>query len=231
MPRRLQKEIDRLKRMMLAEGALVEERLRLAVRSIGERNLKLAEMVIEGDTEIDNMEVDLEEECLKILALHQPVAIDLRFIVAVLKINSDLERIGDLCVDIAEDSLALSAKEKIEIPFDFPTMAGKVQTMLRNSLDALVNMDSAMAYAVCAADDEVDDINRSTYDKVEAGIRQYPERIREFFRIINVSRRLERIADHATAIAMDIIYMAEGQIVRHGKKHGKTVCAPEQSER
>jgi phosphate transport system protein len=224
MPKRLQKEIERLKKSILAEGALVEEHLRMAVRSVVERNLKLAEQVIEADDEIDNLEVDLEEDCLKILALYQPVAIDLRFIIAVLKINNDLERIGDLCVNIAEDSLFLAGHEKIEIPFDFPAMSEKVQAMLRNSLDALVNMDAPLAFSVCAADDEVDEINRDMYEKVEDGIKKYPAQLAQFVRVISVSRRLERIADHATNIAMDIIYMVEGEIVRHGRKHEKNFC-------
>jgi phosphate transport system protein len=226
MPKRLQREIERLKKMILAEGALVEERLKLAVRSIGDRNPELAQQVVDGDAEIDIMEVDLEEECLKILALYQPVAIDLRFIIAVLKINNDLERIGDLCVNIAEDSQFLSSREKIEIPFDFPAMSEKVQAMLQNALDALVNMDTPLAFAVCRADDEVDEINREMYEKVEAGISKYPEHLAAFLRVIRVSQRLERIADHCTNIAMDIIYMVEGEIVRHGRKHGESYCEP-----
>jgi len=224
MTKRLQREIDRLKKAILSEGSVVEDRLRLAVNSIGERNPELAQQVIDGDTEVDRMEVDLEEECLKVLALYQPVATDLRFIIAVLKINNDLERIGDLCVNIAEDSQSLSSRGKIEIPFDFPRMSEKVQAMLRNALDALVNTDTALAYSVCRSDDEVDEINRDMYEQVISGIRKYPAHLPELIRVISVSRRLERVADHCTNIAMDIIYMVEGEIVRHGKKHGKSYC-------
>jgi len=229
MPKRLQREIDKLKKMILAEAAVVEESLRTAVQSVDERNPKLAQQVIDGDTEIDQLEVDLEEECLKILALYQPVAVDLRFIIAVLKINNDLERIGDLCVNIAEDSQFLSEREKIEIPFDFPTMSEKVQAMLRHALDALVNTDAPMAFSVCSGDDEVDDINRSMYDRVVEGIKKYPDKVAQLVRVMSVSRRLERIADHCTNISMDIIYMVEGEIVRHGKKHGKSYCETDTS--
>ncbi len=137
---------------------------------------------------------------------------------------------GDLCVNIAEDAIFLAGHDKIDIPFDFAAMSEKVQAMLRQSLDALVNSDAPLAFETCAADDEVDEINRDMYDKVEAGIRTHPEWLEAFIRVISVSRRLERIADHCTNIAMDIIYMVEGEIVRHGKKHGKSYCETDQTK-
>ena len=209
------REIDRLKKEILSLGATVEESVMRAVRSVIERDTKLASDVLEMDKEIDHAEVDIEEECLKILALHQPVAVDLRFIVAVLKINSDLERIGDLACNIAKQGRCLATRERIEIPFDFGGMAGKAQKMLKSALDALVNMDAVLAQGVCAADDEVDEINRAMFAKVEDAIRAEPERLDDLIRLFAISRNVERIADHATNIAEDVIYMTQGEIVRH----------------
>jgi len=160
-------------------------------------------------------EIDIEEECLKLLALHQPVAMDLRFIVAVLKINNDLERISDLAVNVAERAAFLAARPKIDAPFDFLLMARKAQTMLRMSLDALVNWESSLASQVCAMDDEVDAINREMYNQVKDEIRKHPENLDALIHLLSVSRHLERIADQATNIAEDVIYMVEGKIVRH----------------
>lgn len=216
MSTHLRREIERLKRQLLNLSAVVESSVQKAVRSISERDDKLARQVMDADNEIDQMEVDVEEDCLKILALHQPVATDLRFIIAVLKINNDLERIGDLSVNIAERAIYLANKEKVEIPFDFPKMSALTQSMLHRSLDALVNMDRALANAVCAADDELDKINRDMYTKVKNGVRNNPEQIDSLINLLAVSRQLERIGDHCTNIAEDVIYMIEGTIVRHG---------------
>ena len=215
MAKHFQREIDNLKKKILDLGALVESRVRKATLSIQERDLNLAREIIEKDLEIDHIEVDVEEECLKILALHQPVAIDLRFIIAVLKINNDLERIGDLAVNIAERSLYLAKKPPLEISFDFIGMAKKVQLMLKNSLDALVNLSASLAKEVCMKDDEVDEMNRQMYHTVQEGIRTHPERVESLIHKLSISRHLERIADHATNIAEDVIYMVEGEIVRH----------------
>jgi phosphate transport system protein len=157
----------------------------------------------------------MEEECLKILALHQPVGSDLRLIVAILKINNDLERIGDLSVNIAERAVFLASPETIDIPLDFARMAENVESMLRRSLDALVNTDLAAAHEVLEADDEVDAINREMYVQVQDAIRQHPQRVERLIHLLSASRHLERIADHATNIAEDVIYMIEGEIVRH----------------
>jgi phosphate transport system protein len=218
MAQHLQREIDRLKRKILALGALVEEDLRQAVKALGERDDKLARRVVETDIEIDNMEVEVEEDCLKILALHQPVAIDLRFIIAVLKINNDLERIGDLSANIAERAASIATHERVDSPYDFPVMSGKVQAMLHTALDSLVNLDSKMAHQVLAADDEVDEINRSMYERVQRHIRQTPDKMDTLIQMLAVSRNLERIADHTTNIAEDVIYMVDGEIIRHGAK-------------
>ena len=211
----LQKEIEKLKKLIISEGTVVEESVRMAVASIEKRETTLAQKVIEMDDEIDHLEVNLEEEGLKILALYQPVAIDLRFIVAVLKINNELERIGDLSVNIAERALFLSTKPPIDIPFDFNAMTGYVRKMLTQSLDALVTMDPSLAKYVCESDDRVDEINREMYAQVKNGILQKPERLECLIHFLLVSRHLERIADLATNIAEDVIYMIDGKIVRH----------------
>jgi phosphate transport system protein len=211
----MQKEIENLKSKLLTLCAAVEKSLCLAVQSVRERDAALARSVIEDDVHIDQMEVDVEEECLKVLALHQPVAIDLRFIVTALKINNDLERIGDLAVNIAERSEFLTGQEPISVPFDFNAMAEKTQWMVTESLDSLVDMDCKRAHQVCAADDEVDAFNRKMYKQVEASVVAHPSWTRGLLHLLSVSRHLERIADHATNIAEDVIYMVEGRIVRH----------------
>jgi phosphate transport system protein len=215
MAHHLQREIDRLKKNILALGAMVEQSVELAVKSIEERDAKLAERVLATDNDIDHAEVDLEEDCLKVLALHQPVAIDLRFIIAVLKINSDLERIGDLACNIAERTLVISRYPQASVPYDLQGLVDKTKWMLRSSLDSLVNLDSALARSVRASDDQVDNINREMYDLVKEAIRQRPNEIEVLIPYLTVSRNLERIADHATNIAEDVIYMIEGVIARH----------------
>jgi len=213
----LQREIVKLKKRILTLSALVEDRVREAVKSIEERDPEIAREVIEGDLEIDQMEIDLEEECLKILALYQPVANDLRFIIAMLRVNSDLERIGDLSVNIAESAVSLSMRRRIPIPIDLATMFSKVQAMLRKSLDSLVNTDVEGAYEVCIADDEVDKIYHQMEKTVSDGMQHYPDRAACLVEVLEVSMFLERIADHATNISEDVIYMIEGEIIRHKK--------------
>lgn len=207
--------IEQLKKGILALATLVEENLLKAVRALETRDPKLARSIIDGDDEVDRLEVALEEDCLKILALHQPVAIDLRYIVAVLKINNDLERIGDLAVNIAERAEDLSARERVEVGFDYRGMARKAELMVEKSLDALVNMDTALAREVLAMDDEVDKMNWLMFERVQTAIREDPEGIARYLRYLLVARNLERVGDHATNIAEDVIYMVEGEIVRH----------------
>ncbi len=215
MTTHLRSEMESLKNRMLALAALVEKHVALAVKAVDGRDEKTAMEVIEKDVDIDRAEVAVEEECLKLLALHQPVAVDLRFIVAVLKLNNDLERIGDLAVNIAEQAVFLVRLPDVPIPFDFNGMALKTREMLNRSLDALVNHDVDEANAVCASDDEVDTINRGMYEQVKIAMRKHPEHIEALVHLLSVSRHLERIADHATNIAEDLIYLVEGRIARH----------------
>lgn len=218
MGRFLVREVEKLKKMILALSAVVEESVQKGVQSVIERSPKLAEQVIDTDSRIDQMEVDVEEECLKILALHQPVANDLRYVIAVLKINNDLERVGDIAAHIAERALSLSKHERIEIPFDLTGMAEKSQEMLRGSLDALVNLDPNLARGIMASDDVVDEMNRQAFNSVEAAIIKRPDLVDPLMQVLSLSRYLERIADYATNIAEDILYLTSGEIVRHRKE-------------
>lgn len=149
------------------------------------------------------------------MALHQPVAVDLRFITAVIKINNDLERIGDEAVNIAERVAYIAKRPSVTVPLDYGLMAEKTESMLKTSLDSLVNLDVDLAYEVCLQDDEIDDMDRSNHDILRDVIRHQPERVTYLTNLLSVSRHLERIADHATNIAEEVIYMVEGEITRH----------------
>ncbi len=212
----LQREIETLKKNLLSLCALVEEQAQMAVQSLLDRDEDMAENVERRDLEVDHREVEVEEECLKLLALYQPVAVDLRFIICALKINNDLERIGDLAVNVARKAVTFCGLPPIAIPFDLNGMWQKVQRMLRDSLDALVNFDATLAHDVCARDDEVDEMKRENRRRAEELIRVEPERTSALLTLMAASRNLERIADHATNIAEDVIYMVQGHIVRHG---------------
>jgi phosphate transport system protein len=222
MPKHLQREIENLKKKILDLGGRIEAVVHEAIRSIEERDAVLAQKIIDEDIEIDHTEVEIEEDCLKILALHQPVAIDLRFIVAILKINNDLERIGDLGVNIAERSVFLASVPQVNASLDFVRMSKKTESMLNKCLDALVNMSSELAIEVCADDDEVDAMNRQMYIRIQEAMQEYPDQVPSLIHLLSVSRHLERIADHATNIAEDVVYMIEGQIVRHKTENYKS---------
>jgi len=215
MTMHMQRELEKLKKMILALAAIVEEAVQKSVLSLVKKDVPLAEKVAAGDELVDQMEVDLEEECLKILALHQPVAADLRFIVSVLKINNDLERIADLATNIAERTIGLAEVTPCAFPFDVEEMSGKVETMLEKALDALVNFDLHLSREVTTLDDEVDAIHKHNYTLVKNQMRLHPERLDALVQYLSISRHLERIADLATNIAEDVTYMIEGEIVRH----------------
>jgi phosphate transport system protein len=215
MPKHLETEITKLKKKMLSLTAVVEGTVQKAIRALERREPKMAREVIENDTEIDYAEVDIEEECLKILALHQPVAVDLRFIIAVLKINNEIERVGDLGVNIAERAVFLCSQPPIGVPFDFQEMSQKALWMLGTSLDALMRLDAGLARKVRASDDDVDEMNRVMYRQVAEAVRNHPDQVEMLLSYLSISRQLERIADNATNIAESVIYLLEGEIVRH----------------
>lgn len=215
MPIRLQKELEKLKKRILSLGAMVEEHVRMAINAVELRDANLAEEISRTDYEIDDFEIEIEEDCLKVLALHQPVAIDLRFIIAVIKINSDLERVGDEAVNIAQRIRIIAKRKRLDIPFNYSLMAEKAAYMLKRSLDALVNMDDHLAVKVCCLDDEVDDMQSQAYDVIKQAISEHPDRVSYLINLLLISRHLERIADHATNIAEEVVYLVQGEIVRH----------------
>ena len=214
----LQREIGNLKKSILTLSALVEDNLRRALTAVENRDEALATEAIERDFPIDLMEVDVEEDCLKALALYQPVAGDLRFIVTTIKINTTLERVGDLAVNIAERARLLAAMDQPVVAFDMADMAAKAQRMVASALDALVHSDAGVARAVLLADDEVDDLDREVTATLNAAMREHPEWLDPIIQLLQISRFIERVADHATSIAEDVIYMAEGEIPRHSVK-------------
>ncbi len=208
-----------LKKSLLTLSGAVEDNLHVALKAVETGDPRLVDKVRTRDLEIDLMEVDFEEECLMILALHQPVAIDLRFVVSVLKINNDLERIGDLAVNIAESAPALANKRFVDTAQRLPRMAEKAQSMLRKSLDSVVNMDAELAREVLAADDSVDHDYHVMVDELKNELRQDGSGVDELMSLMVVSKHIERIADLATNIAEDTIYLVAGDIVRHGRHH------------
>lgn len=214
----LQREIEGLKRMILSLGARVEQALHNAIYAVKEKDTELANETIASDIEIDAIEVDIEEECLKILALHQPVAIDLRFIIAVLKINNDMERIGDLASNIAECVQDIARYPGAIIDIDFTEMSDAVKVMLKSSLDALVNLDIEAAKEVTVLDNKVDQMHTEIYGKVKEAIKTNPEQLNPLLHLMAISKHLERVGDCTTNIAEDIVYMINGRIVRHKDK-------------
>ncbi len=210
-----QREINKLKQQVLSLCSMAEGQVEKAVRAVQLRDDELAIEVEQLDEEIDLREIEVEEECLKTLALYQPVAGDLRFVVSTLKINHDLERIGDLAVNIARKVRGLVIDPPPEISCNLGLMGEKTQHLLRDSIDSLVSLNAADAAAICTRDDEIDDLKASIRKEVESAIRQRPEKVGSLLRLLAVSRNLERIADLATSIAEDVVYLVEGRIMRH----------------
>ena len=216
MSQHLQKDLDKLKKELLQLGYMIEKQITDAIEALNDRKVDLAENVIEQEELIDEKEVLIEEDCLKILALHQPVAMDLRFIVAVLKVNNDLERMGDLAANIAERSLYLTTEPPIpETNAFIKVMASDIRAMVKNSLDASVRLDVELARKVISMDNSVDDINRQMYGEFQNQVQKDPTSVKRALGLLSVSRYMERIADLATNIAEDVIFMVEGEVVRH----------------
>ncbi|MFN2372042.1 MAG: phosphate signaling complex protein PhoU [Candidatus Krumholzibacteriia bacterium] len=214
----LQREIEQLKKNVFHVSSLVEQSLKLALRAVHESDTDLAGQIRERDREIDALEVAVEEECLKILALHQPVAVDLRFVIAVLKMNNDLERIGDLAVNIAAGQSCMGGES---MPPAFTgimhAMGDKAQAMLRGALESLIAMDPARAREVLAADDAVDADYREAVQMLREEMARRPQEAQKMVCWLLVAKNLERVADQATNIAEDTIYTVEGSIIRHGR--------------
>lgn len=216
MAEHFHRELSILKQQIHRMGGLVEENLQRATTSVIEHNPTLAQAVLESDEEINRLEVEVEEACLKILALYQPVAVDLRYVIAVLKMNNELERIGDYAVNISKRALSFNEEPEFVIPSLFADMANSTRAMLSNSLDALINFSEASAREVVAADDAVDELNGEIYDYVRFELEGgNTGQASSLIHLLTVSRMVERTADRVTNIAEDIIYMIEGTIIRH----------------
>jgi phosphate transport system protein len=215
MSKHLQKDLDKLQHSLLSMVSSVEEVVYKAIRALQDRRVDLAEEIVDAEEQIDEDENHIEEECLKMLALHQPVATDLRRIVVALKIITDLERMGDLAEDIAERALVLTRMPEIPTPSQLQRMTDLTTSMVRQGLDAFVNLDTRLARAVYRLDDEVDRYNRESIDEVIQIMKQSPAHVDAGISMFSAIRHLERIADHATNIAEEVIYLVEGEIVRH----------------
>jgi len=211
----LLRDLENLKRELLTVGSLVEDATNKAILALVDRRPELAEEVRVGDRVVDKQEVHVEDVCLKILALHQPVATDLRFVVAVLKVNNDLERVGDLAGNIASRARDLASGEPVPVPAEINEMSTRVRAMLCDCLNALVGADLDLARKVLSDDEAVDTLHLAIFGLIEARMRAEPERIGAWIQLLSVSRYLERIADLATNIAEDVIFMVQGELVRH----------------
>lgn len=211
----MENEIKNLKKMVSEISTKVEENLNNSIAALNDSNSDLANQVISSDIEIDSIEIHIEEQCHKILALYQPVAIDLRYIIAVLKINNDLERIGDLACNISKVVILLSENSKISISDEISKMGSIVSKMLNDSLDALFNKNVETAIAVQKMDDKVDSINHDMHNLIQAKISNDSKDPVSLMKLLSVSRYLERIADHCTNISEDVEYFIDGQITRH----------------
>lgn len=215
MSKHLERDLEALEREILAQSSLVEEMIAKACRALVDRRVDLSSEVVEAEQQIDIREVRIEEECLKILALHQPVAVDLRRTATVLKINTELERIADLAVNVAERTSSLADHLDYEIPDNLERMADLATNMLHDSLDAFVELDVDAARAVCRRDEEVDMLNRQVIDELYETMQARPDKVEPSLHVFSISRHVERIADCATNIAEDVIYLVEGEIARH----------------
>jgi phosphate transport system protein len=210
-----QREIDRLNQHLVAVAKRVEDQVNMAFNAFVHMDVTAARKVIKGDVEVDNVEVMMEEECLKLLALYQPVANDLRLIVAVLKINNDLERIGDHAKNMAEIVVQITESEPLKIPENMVAIFEKTKLMLRKALLAFVELDHKLAEAVLAMDDEVDALCKHELPVQIELIKHEPQLTGQHLMLLSMCRQLERIGDHASNIAEDIIYLLTGEIIRH----------------
>jgi len=215
MSKRLQRQIAQLNEKLLGLGILVENRVSQAINSLKERDINLARTIIDADVDVDTTEVEIEEECLKLLALYQPLADNLRFIIATIKINNDLERVGDEAVNIARRALVILKYPPTNFPLNLWHMAESVCKMLRLSIDSLVMQDIDLAYKVCVMDNEVDTLHAENYETVKSALNSCQHEAEALMNLLFVSRHLERIADHATNISEEVIYLREGEIPRH----------------
>ena len=215
-------ELQALKNRLLSMGALVEDRVHQAITALMERRPEAAEKIIAGDDEVNELQIEIDDRCLKLIALQQPMASDLRLITAAMKINADLERIGDQAVNIAESSLKILEHPPLKPLIDIPRMAELAEKMTRDSLESFVRKDAALARSVLERDDEVDSLKDHVFRVLLTYMMADPGTIERALGLILVSRHLERIADHATNIAEDVIFVVEAKDVRHHHEEQKT---------
>jgi phosphate transport system protein len=213
--RHFQEELERLKARLLEMGGLAEEQVRLAVQGLVQRDRALIARVLTSDHPINSLHIEIDSRCFTLIALHQPMAVDLRSIVAAVKINTDLERVGDLAINIAEAALRYANHPPVKRLIDIPNMATIAQTMLRDALDAFVKRDTALAQQVLSADDELDALKTQIFRELLTYMLQDPTTIEPALDLILISRHLERIGDHATNVAEDVIFMVSARDVRH----------------
>lgn len=214
----LHRDLDKLKKEMLRLGNMVELAINNAFLALNNRDSSYVEEVVTNEEQINEMEVQIEEECLKILALHQPVAVDLRFLVVVLKVNNDLERMGDIAKNIAERAKDLMESGVVpDLGQPMQGLPDLVRTMVRSSLDSLVKLDDQLARKIIEMDDEVDQINRDMYAAVKSLVAEQPSVADSAINLLSCSRNMERIGDLATNIAEDVIFVVEGKVVRHAE--------------
>jgi phosphate transport system protein len=215
MQRHFHEELEALKQTLLAMGGLVEDQIRRVMTALLERDSDLAQEVIDRDRQVNAYDVEVDEKCVELLALYQPAAGDLRFITTAMKIVTDLERIGDQAVNIGQRALDLNLEPQLKPYIDLPRMAERAQRMVKESLDAFVARDTALARRVCAADEEVDALKEQIFRELLTFMMSDARTIPRAIRLILISRFLERVADHATNIAEMVIYMVDSKMVRH----------------
>jgi len=215
MQRHFDEELKGLKEKILKMGAMVEEQIAHSIKSLVDRDSDLARRVIESDHRVNAMDVEIDEDCLRLIALHQPMARDLRFLTTAMKISTELERMSDLAENISERAIELNEEAQLKPYIDIPRMAEHAQRMVKESLDAFVNQDSALARKVCGDDDFMDDLNHQIFRELLAFMIEDPKTTTRAIRISFISKYLERMADHATNVAELVVYLVEGKIIRH----------------
>lgn len=213
--RHFERELDQLKAKLLEMSALVESAVYRSVQGVVEKNQELAEQVLKNETRINQLEIEIDDQAISLLALQAPLAADLRLVTAAIKINNDLERMGDLSVSIAQSALALIKEPVIRPLIDIPHIAGLAQGMVRKALDAFVNRDAELARSVLASDDAVDNMRTASYHELISFMESNPGQISQALYLLSVVRNLERIADHATNIAEDVLFLVKAIDVRH----------------
>jgi len=215
MQRHFDEELKGLKEKILKMGAMVEEQIAHSIKSLVDRDSDLARRVIESDHRVNAMDVEIDEDCLRLIALHQPMARDLRFLTTAMKISTELERMSDLAENISERAIELNEESQLKPYIDIPRMAEHAQRMVKEALDAFVNQDSALARKVCGDDDFMDDLNHQIFRELLAFMIEDPKTTTRAIRISFISKYLERMADHATNVAELVVYLVEGKIIRH----------------